>query len=84
MAESDRLEHAREMDGRYHLAKLVSNALNDPQLIWDEHQEFRLELLTAAQPDRPQPTPDWAKVQAIHRRLVESGIVAAPRNGVQH
>ncbi len=70
----ERLERAREMDGRYHLAKLICWATWDGQKLHDEHAEWRNSLLTPAVT-----TPDlWAAAKALHEKARAKGWVSPP------
>lgn len=50
------------------------------ELAWREHQEYRNNLLVAAQP-APPPKDDWlARVAAIHQKMQRSGLLQ-PHSG---
>jgi hypothetical protein len=73
------------MDGRYHLAKLIARAFNDPPSLWAEHDEVRRAMLAPYQP-QPEPMSDQKFMDAvarIHRKLQTAGL-RQPDSGEMH
>jgi hypothetical protein len=73
--EAEWLEDARRTDIRYHLAKLIAAAFNEPERIWSEHDDVRRALLAAGSPTSATPARSFDDVVAIHRRLVAVGLI---------
>lgn len=71
--DADRLEQARLIDERYHLAKLVAAAIHKPDLVWEEHEQVRHALL-APPTTPPSGLPSMEQIARIHRRLIEVGL----------
>jgi hypothetical protein len=73
------------MDARYHLAKLFGLMMTEEgaKYAWEEHRQIRERLLAAQRTAAPQPEPAPFDVLAIHRRLVDAGLVP-PRSGEMH
>ncbi len=77
LAEHERLEGIAEIDGRYHLAKLVSNGFAEPERIWEEHQRWRSSLTAPAPTPEPAMSRDQHMALAldIERRLRAAGVI---------
>jgi hypothetical protein len=73
LAEHDRFAAAHELDGRYHLAKLINWAFADPGLIHEEHREVRATLF---RPDARAVTTDLvAEAAALWQRALAKGLI---------
>jgi hypothetical protein len=79
LLEMDRLTASQEIDARYHTAKLTAAAFGEPERIWQEHEQIRAAMLRTALPPAETAPLD---VMALHRRLVDAGLV--PRSGEMH
>jgi hypothetical protein len=80
LIEMDRLNDSQAIDRMYHGAKLTAAAFGEPERIWQEHEQVRAALLRAPA-EAPGPPP--LDVMALHRRLVDLGLVP-PRSGEMH
>lgn len=84
LMEAEYLESAHQTDTRYHQAKLVAAAFNEPERIWTEHEQVRALILSGAQPKPKMGRDEWlARVAAIDRKMQEAGLVP-PRSGEMH
>jgi hypothetical protein len=82
--ESERLEAAQEMDGKYHLAKLIARAFNDPESLWREHEEIRQAMLAPHQPEPPRGgLPPMEQIVAIHQKMLKAGLIQ-PTSGAMN
>jgi hypothetical protein len=77
------MDAAQELDAKYHHAKLIARAFNDPESLWREHDEVRRGLLTVEQPTKASGLPPMEVIAKIHRRLHEAGLLK-PRSGVMN
>jgi len=81
----DRLEGAREMDRLYHAAKLQAAAFNEPDRIWQEHDQVRAALLNGAPVAQQEMSrEEWlARVAEIDRKMRAAGLVK-PTSGAMN
>ena len=80
--EAEYLDSAHQTDTRYHQAKLVAAAFNEPERIWREHDEVRALILSGAQPTPQMGRDEWLqRVAAIDRKMQQAGLVP-PHSGV--
>lgn len=78
----ERLEDAQMLDGRYHAAKLQAYAFVKPELIYDEHRDWRDSLTTEAAP-APRLSPElMEQAAALWKRCREAEARHAEK--VQH
>jgi hypothetical protein len=84
LAEMDRLRDAREMDTRYHTARLAASAFHEPERIWTEHEQIRAALLSPHDAPREMSRDEWLdRVAAIDRKMRLAGLVP-PQSGVMN
>jgi hypothetical protein len=75
--EHEFLLDAKEMDARFHLAKLIGQMMTNEgaELAWREHQEYRNGLLSAAAPAPTSQENLMDAVARIHRKMQKSGLL---------
>jgi hypothetical protein len=85
LVEAERLDAAQQMDGKYHFAKLIARGFNDPESLWQEHEQVRAAILTPERSGPREMTRDeWlARVASIDRRMRQAGLVPT-RSGEMH
>ena len=80
--ESEHLDAAREIDQMYHGAKLQAAAFNEPERIWQEHEQVRSAMLPRPEEAASQ-LPPMEVIARMHRKLRDSGILK-PRSEERH
>lgn len=84
LLEQDRLDQGAEVDRVYHSAKLTAAAFNEPDRIWQEHQQVRDAMLNGAEVAPEMTRDEWlARVADIDRRMRRAGLVP-PHSGVMN